>query len=356
MWVESHQALDTSPKLKRAARQLGVSRPAVSGHLHFLWHWALDNAFDGDLSNLDSEDIADAAEWDGDSQTFVAALTDCGPGDQAGFLERDGLTADGCRAQLVIHDWWEHTKHLREKREAALQANHQRWHVQRGAVEPSCSLCCPSGDRADNGHTPDDTPPDSGGNPDGIEGEITPESDGNPVGIGREIPPESTNPPTHQTNQPTPPRAHAEPDFHNSDPQAVAGGRDPNPPKYCAERAVDRLRRGMPPPLAQRLDKQHQQAIEVVVPLALAGWQPRELADQLGQRGWDGVQDPARVLAKRAQGLAEVEPPSLRARREQARDPPGCPNDAQHGAMVDDEGRAEPCSCGWTPAGDQEAS
>jgi hypothetical protein len=145
---------------------------------------------------------------------------------------------------------------------------------------------------------------------------------------------------------PNPPTADAKP----AEPAAVAGGEDQDPPKDRAERAVDRLRRSMPPPLAQRLDKQHQQAIDVVVPLALAGWQPRELADQLGQRGWDGVQDPARVLAKRAQALADVEPPSLRARREQARDPPGCPNEAQHGAMVDDEGRPEPCSCGWTPA------
>lgn len=340
-WIESHQALDTSPKLKRAARRLGVSRPAMSGHLHFLWHWALDNAFDGDLSDLDDEDIAEAAEWDGDPDEFVETLADCGPGNQAGFLERDGLTADGRRAALVIHDWWEHTKHLREKREAALQANHQRWHVQRGIVEPSCGRCCPAGGPGDNGHHPNDTPPDSGGNPDGVGGDVPPEStDRNQPG------PE----PTH------PPRAHAEPAAHpQAPPSDPGGGKDPPEPKQRAERALQRVRGGMPTDLAGRLDRQRQQALDALTPLALAGWQPRELADALAQRGWDGVQDPAGVLKRRSADLADVEPPSLRARR--AREPPDgrCPNAGQHGRLVDDDGEPEPCHCGWTPD-QQEAS
>lgn len=111
----------------------------------------------------------------------------------------------------------------------------------------------------------------------------------------------------------------------------------------------------MPHQLAGRLDQQHQQALDALTPLALAGWQPRELADAISQRSWDGVHDPARTLKRRAADLDGTEPPSLRARR--AREPPaGCPNEQQHGQLVDDDGQPEPCPCGWTPDPQQEAS
>lgn len=119
MWIESHQDLRSNPKTKRLARALSTSVPAVMGHLHCLWHWALDHADDGDVSQFDAEDLADAAGYDGDAHEFVQALIDCGPGVKVGFLERDGLRgdpADGKAASLVLHDWWEYAGKLVAKR------------------------------------------------------------------------------------------------------------------------------------------------------------------------------------------------------------------------------------------------
>lgn len=140
-WIESHQDLRNNAKTRRVARRLGVSVPAVIGHLHCLWWWAFDHAFDGDVSAYDAEDLADAAEWDGDAGTFVKTLIDCGPGGKAGFLEPDGRTADGRTAALVLHDWGEFTAYMRGRRNAATQAAHARWHTKRGLVDPGCAWC-----------------------------------------------------------------------------------------------------------------------------------------------------------------------------------------------------------------------
>ena len=70
-WIESHQDLDDHPKTRKAAQLLGLSIPAMVGHLHILWHWALTYAQDGDLTDFSETDIALGARWDGDSHTFV---------------------------------------------------------------------------------------------------------------------------------------------------------------------------------------------------------------------------------------------------------------------------------------------
>lgn len=187
-WIESHQDLRSNPKTKRAARHLETTVPAVMGHLHCLWHWALDHAFDGDVSAFDPEDLADAAEWSGDPHTFVKVLTDCGPGDKAGFLEVDGLTADGEKGLLVLHDWGQFTAHLRERREASRLANHERWHVKRGRPDPECALCC--------------IPADSDGSPDGDGSDDASDPNGVPDGLHR---PTDLPEPTDQPNQPSAP-------------------------------------------------------------------------------------------------------------------------------------------------------
>lgn len=111
-WLESHQSIRIHPKTRRAARALGVSIPLMVGHLHLLWHWALDYAQDGSLADYEPADIADAAMWEGDPDLFCEALLQCGPGKTAGFLERDETGA------LQIHDWWEYAGRLIAKRQA----------------------------------------------------------------------------------------------------------------------------------------------------------------------------------------------------------------------------------------------
>src|SRR5690606_1749982 len=137
--IESHQELRDDPKVRRFARRLGASIPAAIGHRHLLWWWALDYAMDGDLSKYDAADIADAAQWDGDPDEFLAALMECGVGGGAGFVER---TDDG---ELLLHDWWDYAGKLIQQRtaysEAGLRGNHERWHVRRGIQDPNCPLC-----------------------------------------------------------------------------------------------------------------------------------------------------------------------------------------------------------------------
>ena len=111
-WIESHQSLKDHPKTKRAARKLGIGVPALIGHLHCLWWWALDYAQEGSLAGYDDEDIAEAAMWEGDAHTFVEALVDCGPGEHIGFLEA------GDDGALFVHDWQVYAGKLVERRQA----------------------------------------------------------------------------------------------------------------------------------------------------------------------------------------------------------------------------------------------
>ena len=100
-WIESHQELKDHPKTRKLARHLGITVPAAIGHLHCLWWWALEYAQDGDLSEYDAEDIAEAAMWDGESATFTDALV------KAGFID----SADDTDAR-TIHDWMEYAGRL----------------------------------------------------------------------------------------------------------------------------------------------------------------------------------------------------------------------------------------------------
>lgn len=89
IWIESHAALATHHKLGRLRRSLGISKPQAIGHLHLLWWWGAQHHESGDLSDLGAEDIADAAEWEGDASKFYDALA------SAGFIDADGQ----------LHDW-----------------------------------------------------------------------------------------------------------------------------------------------------------------------------------------------------------------------------------------------------------
>jgi len=80
-WIRSRITLARHPKTRCLCRLLGTSLPAAIGHLHLLWYWTLEFSPDGDLSAYTDEDIADAAQWEGDPHRFVEALV------------------------LAIHDW-----------------------------------------------------------------------------------------------------------------------------------------------------------------------------------------------------------------------------------------------------------
>ena len=102
-WLRSHQELARHPKTKRLARQLGISLPQAIGHLHLLWWWCMDYAQDGDISDFDPGDIADACCWEDDADRLLEALV------TAGFVDRDGEL-------LHVHDWAENAGRIIEAR------------------------------------------------------------------------------------------------------------------------------------------------------------------------------------------------------------------------------------------------
>ena len=115
-WIESHQELGRHPKARRMARQLNISRPAVVGHLHYLWWWAMDFAQDGDVTDFDGEEIAEAALWDGEPCDFFSALTECG------FVDRVQCPVNG--EMYILHDWESYAGKLVAHRKA--NANKQK--------------------------------------------------------------------------------------------------------------------------------------------------------------------------------------------------------------------------------------
>jgi hypothetical protein len=117
-WIESHQELARHPKTKRLARVLQEPEVAVIGRLHCLWWWALDYADDGDLSGMEPSDIADACQWEGDAEAFIAAMV------QVHFLDQD---SDGLR----IHDWADYAGRLVEKRRQNIERV-KRWRADNG--------------------------------------------------------------------------------------------------------------------------------------------------------------------------------------------------------------------------------
>lgn len=92
-WIESHSVLIRHRKLKDFARALGVKPVTALGHIHCLWHTAIEQAEDGDLSQWSEGSIAEAAQWEGIPNDFLKAAF------SSGFIEKS----------MVIHDWIDYT-------------------------------------------------------------------------------------------------------------------------------------------------------------------------------------------------------------------------------------------------------
>ncbi len=87
-WMASQQELREHPMVARLARKLNITKAQAIGHLHMLWWWCLDFAPEGDLTDFEEGEIADAADWYDaynpqsevgatGASTFVQALLDC---------------------------------------------------------------------------------------------------------------------------------------------------------------------------------------------------------------------------------------------------------------------------------------
>lgn len=133
-WIESHQTLLTHRKTGRLARALDISKITAIGHLHAFWWWCLDNAPDGNLTDIDAADIADGACWEGDPDAFLAALI------HAGFVDSPAATPP------QVHEWMDYAGKLIEQR----KAHAERMRNARRAPKPTAPPPSP----ARNGHEP----------------------------------------------------------------------------------------------------------------------------------------------------------------------------------------------------------
>lgn len=73
-WLESHTGILRQIPTLQLAADLQLSPVAAVGHLHVLWHAALEQQEDGDLSAWPDAMIAHAAAYPGEPSAFVAAL------------------------------------------------------------------------------------------------------------------------------------------------------------------------------------------------------------------------------------------------------------------------------------------
>lgn len=73
-WIESHTVTLRHRKLIASAQELRLKPVYLLGHLHALWHAALEQQEDGDLSSWTDEMIAHAACYTGDPKKFVLLL------------------------------------------------------------------------------------------------------------------------------------------------------------------------------------------------------------------------------------------------------------------------------------------
>src|SRR5688572_14781060 len=70
-WIKSHTVLIRHRKLVELARELRLRRSYTMGHLHSLWHTALEQQDDGDLSSWSDELIAESSDFPGDAPQWV---------------------------------------------------------------------------------------------------------------------------------------------------------------------------------------------------------------------------------------------------------------------------------------------
>lgn len=102
-WIAVYQGIARHRKTVKLASLLDIPRMSAVGHMISLWHWAIDNAPDGDLSGLSDEMVAMAAEWpEATGPFFVQAIK------QAGFVDPDGM----------LHNWMDYAGKLIDRREA----------------------------------------------------------------------------------------------------------------------------------------------------------------------------------------------------------------------------------------------
>ena len=106
-WIQVYSNLPQHPKTTKLADELGLASAALNpnvlavGLVVSLWTWAIQNAYNGDLSGCSQRAIAEACLWKKKPETLVNALQ------KSGFLDAD----------MRLHDWEEYACLLVEQEE-----------------------------------------------------------------------------------------------------------------------------------------------------------------------------------------------------------------------------------------------
>lgn len=73
-WIKSRVGLVRCRRVRRLSADLGISPVCAIGHLHALWHAAMEDEAYGDVTDWLDDELADAAAWMGDPALLRAAL------------------------------------------------------------------------------------------------------------------------------------------------------------------------------------------------------------------------------------------------------------------------------------------
>ena len=154
-WIQVYSNLPQHKKTSRLAEELKISSAVVDpnmvavGILIGLWTWAIQNAYDGDLSECSARTIANACQWKKKPETLVTALK------KTGWLDAD----------MRLHDWEEYAVLLIDQEENRKAKTRDRVNRYRSKKNASCNVtqCAPCNvtDTLCNAPTiPDHTIPD----------------------------------------------------------------------------------------------------------------------------------------------------------------------------------------------------
>lgn len=134
-WIQVYSNLVTHPKTSKLSDLLKLTSKDVSpniiatGLLISLWTWAVQNAYDGNLSSCSDRTIAEAARYKKKPESFVSALL------AAGWLDPD----------RKLHDWDEYANLLMEQEDSRKAKTRERVKRYREKKKTSPSTPCNAG-------------------------------------------------------------------------------------------------------------------------------------------------------------------------------------------------------------------
>ena len=129
-WIQVYSNLPQHKKTSRLAEELKISSSVVDpnmvavGILIGLWTWAIQNAYDGALSECSARTSANACQWKKKPETLVAALK------KTGWLDAD----------MRLHDWEEYAVLLIDQEENRKAKTRDRVNRYRSKKAASCNV------------------------------------------------------------------------------------------------------------------------------------------------------------------------------------------------------------------------